>query len=83
MKDKNEKQFLTEDFYLAAFCLASDLNLLSIDKSNPRRFSFVFQDCEKREKMVADFLFGRARVEPKKFVSAIKDLKQLLHQSYE
>lgn len=79
MKNELKQQFLISDFYIAAFCLTKGLKLLHIEKSEPRRASFVFQDTDNRQKLVEDFLFGRASVEPKSFVSAIKELKQLLH----
>jgi len=79
MKNEKKKQFETSDFYLAAFCLANGLKLISINRDNPHRALFVFEDTENREGWVEDFLFSRARIEPKRFVSAIKELKQLLH----
>jgi len=81
---KNEKkQFTLSDFYLAAFLRAKGLELLNIDFTNPRRALFVFEDKKDRQTLVEDFLFGRAKIEPKGFVSAIKELKQLLHSTYD
>lgn len=79
MKDKKNENFTLSDFYLSAFCLAKGFKLVDIDKSNPHRALFVFKDKENRQNLVEDFLFGRATIEPKSFVSAIKELKQLLH----
>lgn len=81
MKNDNQQQFKTSDFYLSAFLLAKDLKLLTVDRLNPNRALFVFQDSEDRQDLVQDFLFGRAKVNPKNFVVAIKELKQLLHSS--
>jgi predicted RNA-binding protein YlxR (DUF448 family) len=79
---KNEiGKFTTPDFYLSAFCLAKGLRLKTIDKSNPHRAFFVFEDSKDRQGLVEDFLFGRAFVEPKSFATAIKELKQLLHST--
>jgi predicted RNA-binding protein YlxR (DUF448 family) len=79
MNNKKNQQFVLSDFYLSAFLRAKGVKLLDIDKTNPRRALFVFKDKEDRQNLVEDFLFGRARIEPKGFVSAIKELKQLLH----
>lgn len=79
MKNEKNKQFTLSDFYLSAFLKVKNFNLLDVIKSNPQRVVFVFEDKESREKLVEDFLFGRAKVEPKSYVSAIKELKQLLH----
>jgi predicted RNA-binding protein YlxR (DUF448 family) len=79
MNNKKNQQFSTSDFYLAAFLRAKGFQLLDINKTNPQRALFIFKDKEGRESLVEDFLFGRAEIEPKSFVSAIKELKQLLH----
>ncbi len=81
MTNKNILKFETPDFYLSAFLLSQRFKLLSIDKANPHKAIFVFQDKKDRQSFVEDFLFGRAIIEPKSFVSAIKELKQLLHSN--
>lgn len=77
--EKNENNFGTSDFYLAAFLAAKGLKLNHVDRNDPRRFVFVFENVKHREKLVQDFLFGDAEVEPKSFVGAIKNLKNLLY----
>ena len=81
MKNEQNQKFILKDFYLAAFLKAKGFRLLKIewDRDNPRRALFVFEDAENRQSLVEDFLFGRAQVEAKSFVLAIKELKQLLH----
>jgi predicted RNA-binding protein YlxR (DUF448 family) len=81
MKIRNIKQFETSDFYLSAFLLSKGLKLIKVDKSNPQRALFIFEDREDRQKLVEEFLYSRAKVNPKEFVIAIKELKQLLHSS--
>lgn len=71
--------FTLSDFYLASFLRAKGFDLLTIERGNPHRASFVFKDEENRQSLVEDFLFGHASIEPKSFVSAIKELKQLLY----
>ena len=79
MKDAKNRQFTLSDFYLAAFLRAKGFRLINITKDDPRRALFIFEDKEDRQSLVEDFMFGRAQLEPKGFVSAIKELKQLLH----
>ena len=79
MKKENSEKFKCSDFYLSAFLISQGFKLLNIDKSNPRRVLFIFKDRKDRENLVEDFLFGRAQIEPKSFISAIKELKQLLY----
>ena len=76
MKTQN---FQITDFYTAVFLLANAFKLTEIDKSNPRRFGFVFQDQANRSKLLEDFFNGSAMIEPRQFVSAIKELKTLMY----
>lgn len=73
------QNFQTSDFYSAVFLLASGHKLIKIDKTDPRRFCFVFQNQESRAKLLEDFFNGSARVEPRQFISSIKELKTLMY----
>jgi len=80
MKIKHEnKEFETSDFYAAVFLRSSDFNLIGINKSDSRRFSFIFTDKAERGKLLDDFFAGRATTEPRRFVSAIKELKSQMY----
>ena len=81
MSNDNKNQFKTPDFYLSAYFVSKGLTLAGVERESPRRILFVFDDTEDRENLTEDFLFGRGNVEPKRFVSAIKELKQLLHSN--
>lgn len=79
MKKKMENQFTTSDFYSAVFLLTENHQLIHIDKADPRRFRFVFADSKDRAKLLEGFFNGQAKVEPRKFVAAIKELKSLMY----
>ena len=79
MKQTMKNQFTTSDFYTAVFLLSEEYRLVSIDKTDPRRFRFVFVDKEDRAKLLEGFFNGQARVEPRKFTAAIKELKSLMY----
>lgn len=81
MRIKNEKknEFVLSDFYAAVFLRASGFDLIGINKSDPRRFNFIFVDKTKRVKLLDDFFAGRAMVEPRQFVAAVKELKSLMY----
>jgi len=70
--------FATSDFYLACYlrCIGYDLKDMHRDG---RRASFVFEDRPNRPADVIAFFGNRTEVNPLRFVSAIKDLKALLH----
>jgi len=71
--------FQTSDFYTAAFLLSQDFKLITLSRKNPRRVFFVFEDRKDREKLIEDFFRSKAIIEPRKFVSAIKELKSLIY----
>lgn len=71
--------FSTDSFQLAAFLLSESISLISTDKTNPRRVLFVFEESELREKLTEEFLAHKAKIEPHKFFSAQKDLKQMIY----
>ena len=73
------QNFQTSDFYTAVFLLANGFKLIEIDKTNSRRFCFVFEDQENRVKLLEDYFNGNARIEPRQFVSSIKELKTLMY----
>lgn len=79
MKTKMENQFTTSDFYTAVFLLAREYKLIGINKGDPRRFRFIFEDNKDRANLLEDFFNGESKVEPRKFITAIKELKSLMY----
>lgn len=77
---KDNKVFTTDSFQLASFLLSEQCKLLSLDRTNPRRIIFIFEDSEHRRELTQLFLSHQARVEPHRFASSQKDLKQLIYQ---
>lgn len=73
-------RYETGDFYLACFlrCIGYDLQGLRRDG---RRAFFVFEDRPSRQADLMGFFGNKAEVKPLQFVSAIKDLKALIHNS--
>jgi len=65
---------------------AKEQVLVNIDKvSDPRRAQFVFLDSPERESLLQDFNFAQENspgviVDARKFVTAIKQLKDKLYQ---
>ena len=74
------KTFQTDSFLLACFLLCESCNLISIDRFNPRRMQFIFEDNPKRQSLTDDFLSYRCMIEPHRFYSAQKDIKALIYQ---
>lgn len=81
MINKPLNTFQTDNFQLAAAILSGGCKILSVDKTNVKRVVFVFEESEKRQLLTQKFLSYEALVEPHRFFSAQKDLKQLIYGS--
>ena len=77
MDDANE--YKTKDFYIAAYLLAKGHRIAHINREDPNRVFFAFNDFDGREDLIRDFLYGKGKVEPQAFIAAIKNLKGLIH----
>lgn len=81
MYNDNQTTFPTDNFQLASFLLTESVKLLSLDRSIPKRIVFIFEETEQRKVLTQDFLSYQAKVEPHRFFSAQKDLKQMIYQN--
>lgn len=79
MEQQASNTFTTDNFQLASYLLSESCNLISTDKTNPKRAIFIFEDTERRKLLTKKFLSHQAQVEPHKFFSAQKDLKQMIY----
>ena len=77
----NQNTFRSDNFQLASYLLVESVKLLSLDKTNPRRVLFEFEESENRKSLTQKFLAYEALVEPHRFFSAQKDLKQMIYQN--
>ena len=75
----NSNNFATSDFYSAAFLLAKGYRLFGINKTDSRRYRFIFVDELGRPQLVGGFFAGLVEVNAKDFVTAIKELKSLMY----
>jgi len=83
---QKDKYFRISSFYVAAFLFAKGLEMVNVDKiTNPKRAQFVFIDTPEREIWLNNYNFAKedlpeAMVDARKFVMAIKMLKDKLYQ---
>ena len=75
-----DNTFQTDSFLLACYLLSQSCNLISVDRNNPRRMVFVFEETAARKTATDDFMAYRTLIEPHRFYSAQKDLKTLIYQ---
>ena len=83
-----DKYFRTTNFYIAVFLFTKGLELVNIDKTDPKRCVFVFVDVPERETLVELFNFAKEDhpevvVDARKLVYATKRLKDKLYQYVE
>lgn len=76
----SDKYFSTDSFILASFLLSESCKLLQLDKENPRKAKFIFEETDQRLELTRVFFAYEAKVEPHRFFSAQKDLKQMLYE---
>lgn len=74
-----KKHYKTSNFYLSAYLSCKGLELIDVDKSNPRKAVFVFIDSSERESLVRLFDFGEAPVNARKYSLTLKELKNKLY----
>ena len=86
-KNRDDRYFRLTSFYPACFLFASGLELVNIeqDPMNPKRSQFVFRDTPEREVLIRNFNFAQedspeVLIDSRKFVTAIKTLKDKLYQ---
>ncbi len=73
---KDYRYYRTSNFYLAAYLYAHNLSVVNVDKTNPNKCVFVFEDSPEREDLEWNFLYGKeALVDAKLYAQAIRDLK--------
>ncbi len=85
MNTNQDCYFRLASFYGAVFLFAKGLELVNIDRTNPSRSQFVFIDTPERESLLQTFNFSKENspeslIDARKFVTAIKTLKQALYQ---
>ena len=83
---QDDRYFRISSFYAAAFLFAKGLELVNVDKiTDYKRAQFVFRDTPERELWMESYNFAKedslkAMVDARKFVTAIKMLKDKLYQ---
>jgi len=84
-KEFASKTLALNNFYTTCFLLCKGFDLVDIDKTNPRKASFVFENKENIESTLKDFDFAEKQspevmVDARKFIATIKSLKDKLYQ---
>lgn len=75
------ENYTTSDFCLASTLVSQRFTVSGLDKSNPKRIGFNFQDSEELQKTVSDFWAKKLLVSPFDFYYAQRQLKTLMYQN--
>lgn len=80
----DDRYYRTANFYGAAFALSRGLELVGIDRDDPKRNQFVFCDAPEREEWMSAYSYAsedapEVLVDARKFATAIKALKERLY----
>jgi Domain of unknown function (DUF5659) len=82
-QDEHEYGYRTSDFGCATALVASGFRLLRLDKSNPRRAVFVFEDGEDLRAKTGAFWSGGLLVDARQFFETSKRLKARIYADNE
>jgi len=79
INEENEDTFKTCDLYLSAYLSIEGMKVVTIDRYNPQRCNFIFENREDVDELIETFRLGKARVEPKQYMFKIRELKSMLY----
>lgn len=76
--DENENYYRTSDMALATVISLSHA-IEEVDRQNPRRAEFCFEQSVDLNKLIEDYWKGELQVEPQKFFSQLRTVKARLY----
>lgn len=75
----NQAKYSCSDLTLATTLLLHSFTLIDIDRTNPRRAVFLFEDSNQLQDVVNDFWNSKLSVEPHSFADKTKWLKSRIY----
>ena len=85
MKNKDTNQnYQTDNFYLATFLISKEIQLINIDRTNPKHCFFIFKPNPRIESLVHSFSFAiqnskDVMIDARRLIDAVKNLKNNLY----
>ena len=76
---KKERSFISGDINLAASLAAMNIPLAGIDREDPERCKFVFDDNPEVRRTVQAYWCKQLAIEPQALLSSLKALKSRLY----
>lgn len=75
------ERYLTYDLGCSSALVNSGFELISLDKSNPKKVQFIFQRKDGLEKIVDDYFANRLELKARGFFDDIKSIKNRIYSS--
>ena len=75
-----KNKYLTKDFYLSAFLLASGMTLIAFEKSAGLT-NFEFEETDTLNSLIQNYYGFKAFVNPVAYGNAIRTLKTIIHSN--
>jgi Domain of unknown function (DUF5659) len=72
--------FETNDLYLAATLQSLGLEMVGVDRDDPRRVRFIFTDDDRRREWTRQYLAGALRVDPLVLLNSLRAMKRQIYQ---
>ncbi|QQG43969.1 MAG: hypothetical protein HYW86_03845 [Candidatus Roizmanbacteria bacterium] len=76
---REDDYFISQELSLVAALIAWDFPLIDIDKTNPKKMSFIFYNSSKLQKAIQSYWNESVKVSPKKYFYALKDVKSRIY----
>lgn len=67
--------YKTSDLGMAAALQEIGHQLIELDKTNPRRVVFIFNDSEELKQAISDWNSDKLQVNPRRYMDTLKHLK--------
>lgn len=79
--NKNMNEYVTRDFPLSAYLVASDIQLLAYRKNKNGQTVFVFKDTETLQDYINKYFSPSCLVNVRKLTDAMRTLKGYIHRN--
>jgi len=79
IESKDNKNFKTPDFGLATVLTTLGFTLKNLDRTNPSKVIFVFEENDELQKTITQYFSNQLKVNPQLLFASQKTLKTYLH----
>ncbi|HET9878820.1 MAG TPA: DUF5659 domain-containing protein [Candidatus Limnocylindria bacterium] len=81
MQARADRTYQTRDFYFAATLCALGMELIDLDRADPRHAGFVFRDDRRRREWTRQYFAGELRLDPVLLFNSSRGLKRAVYET--